>query len=236
MGGGTAYLIVKATIDALDAVCVLEAGGTGRRDTIPSLPSLIPVEPTDVAQFQLTAPDRTEARLRRLLEPWQLYSQSYRLQTAFFGMSTRQYVYMHKADLVRRALGRSPVPDPQTALSPEELADATRDVVVEIPRSVGTPRAGDLRAVSPVLFDLATAIKTRGKRGVVFALAHHRPDLADSARADFNTWFAPYVTFVKITIPPRLLLDGTHLSAPGSAALAARLVNLMPVASAVGHP
>jgi hypothetical protein len=75
---GSAYLITKNIIDAVDTIYLFHVGGTAH----PMLPQLVTVGPGDVARFTLTPPDDVEVRLGGLLGFWHLYRDAYRLQAA----------------------------------------------------------------------------------------------------------------------------------------------------------
>ena len=99
---GSALLIAKASIDAADSFFVLSHTDSTAN---PRLPLLIPVSEDDRRRFSLTAPDALEQWLSTGANHWRLYRDSYRLQAAFFGTATRQYLYLNKGRLARAVVG-----------------------------------------------------------------------------------------------------------------------------------
>lgn len=215
MSTPTAYLIARAVVDSVDRFYVLDVGATVARQ----LPMMIPVDAGDVMRFGLEPPD-IEPRLENALGFWKLYAYGYRLQSAMFGMSTRQYLYLHKSEAITRLRGR-PLPDTTPAAIPGG-AEASRRIAVADGRATWFPspnRMQQIRKEYPVLWDLATTVREHGKQAVLIALEGHSNSL-DDAREDLNAYFHPDVRFVKIGVPPDLKLDGAHLSPLGAAAVA----------------
>jgi len=194
------------------------------------LPSLVTVDPADLARFRLRSPDRIEAYLERSLGFWKLYDLSYRLQSALFGTSTRNYLYLHKTELVRRAVGL-PVQDDPAPVTAAAAESAAATIVVTARRSGSSPdrrRQQVLAGSYPFEWDFAEVVRSHNKRGVFIEMNRISPEIRDEDRADLNAAFAPAITFVKISVPPALLLDGGHLSPLGSAAVARALVTEAP--------
>lgn len=222
---GSAYLITKNIIDAVDTIYLFHVGVTAH----PMLPQLVTVGPGDVARFTLTPPDDVEVRLGGLLGFWRLYRDAYRLQAALFGTSMRQYVYRHKASIPGalwraasgRAMGDGGVPKPGS--EPPALLD-----VVEVQTDVASApvteaRRRGLAAAYPVLWDYAELVRAYRKHAVVVAIDRSSSPILQIDRADLNLIFHPHVSFVALSIPPVFQFDGLHLSAPGAQAVAQAL-------------
>jgi hypothetical protein len=222
---GSAYLMTKNIIDAVDTIYLFHIGGTAH----PMLPQLVAVGPGDVARFTLTPPDDVEARLGGLLGFWRLYRDAYRLQAALFGTSTRQYVYRHKASLPsaiwRAASGRAM--DDESVPTPRSEVPALLDVVSVQTDMASAPvteaRSRGLAAAYPLLWDFAELVRAHRKHAVVVAFDRSSSPLLPIDRADLNRIFHPHVSFVALSIPPVFQFDGLHLSVPGARAVAQAL-------------
>ena len=197
---GDSYLVGKAVIDSVDTLYVQVVRHDAAR---PILGMLIPADDADTRRFLLRRPDRIEATLRSLLgRVWRLYAFNDRLQAAFFGTSTRQYVYLHKRELLLAIIGRTPRIPPETPHGTIAVSlSARRDGSV-------LPRA---------LLDLADVAKSHRKRLVILDFQRR------TAAAAFNAAYAPYAEIVTIDVPPALLYDNMHLTAAGAEAVAAAL-------------
>ena len=198
---GDSYLVAKAVIDSVDTLYVQLIPRDGAR---PILGTLLPVDDADAQRFKLRRTDRVEATLRSLLgRVWRLYAVNDRLQTAFFGTSTRQYLYLHKRDLLLAALGRAPHVTPAAPRS-------------AVPVSLSARRDG--AALTRSLLDLAELAKSHHKRLVILDFEQR------TAAADFNARFAPYAEIVAIDVPQALRFDTQHLTPAGANAVAAALI------------
>ncbi len=213
----SAYLVAKATIDAVDHVYVLS-----RTDvlTTPLVARRIPVDDEDARRFGLPPLDPIETPLQEAAKSWKLYRDSYRLQAAIFGTSSRQYLYLHKGDLVRSLL---PVVRAQTT-TPSGSAEAT----AAAPVAAGMPGADRLDAIrrqSPeLLWNFAELFQRRGKRVAFLHVAAFSEWLRDGAAvADFNRAFFPHARVIVLDLPERLLADTIHLNATGAASAARAL-------------
>jgi hypothetical protein len=125
---GSAYLITKATLGAVDHVYLLSR--TALVDE-PLIGNRIPMDAEDARRFGVPAADRLEASLRRIAQHWALYRDSYRLQAALFGTSSRQFIYLHKGDLARALFsvaGAQPL-----AATPADGASATAPMAAGMP-------------------------------------------------------------------------------------------------------
>jgi hypothetical protein len=224
-GTPSAYLIAKSMIDAVDLLYVLNL----LTDPAPDIPRLIPIDPQDVTRFHLALPDQTEATLERPLAAWNLYRESYRLQSALFGTSTRQYLYLHKADLFHRLRGDAPADTTPAVI--EGTDEAIRRITFVDQRSPAPPgeeRTALLKRRFDLLWDFATMVRAHHKRAVFIEVDGHSSPIADDDRADLNALFYPSVKFVKVAVPDDLKVDRLHFSPLGCAAVARLLAQAAP--------
>jgi hypothetical protein len=205
---GTSYLVAKDIIDSVDVLYVQVVGGEAN----PLLPSLIPVDDSDLRRFHLEAPNRVETRLESWLgRVWHLYADNYRLQAALFGTSTRVFVYMHKKD-------------PLKALHATHSAEAwpaiRGEVSVRAPRKPGPVLAQN--GQQRIKNDLAALARAHHKR-VVFLEFEWTNNATDGEDAAFNAAYAPYAETIIVHVPPAVTFDGQHLVPASSAAVAQAL-------------
>jgi len=222
---GSSYLITRAMIDSVDALFVQVVG----EGADPMLPALIPVDDADVRRFALTAPDPLESRLRAAAGIWRMYALNYRFQAALLGTSTRQYLYLHKQDIVTRLA--APVFAPALAAppaAPPPWAAADEPLVFRSPRGPTTPsglRRRQLRKEHQLLWEFADLVKSRQKRVVFMQIDQPVTPVIEAEAADFNATFAPFAEMVIVTIPPGLKFDGRHMTPRGASALANALAS-----------
>lgn len=223
---GGSYLMAKAMIEAIDTMYVLVIGSAAD----PSLAKLIPVRDEDVTRFDIERPDRVEQALHRGLGFWNAYTNSYRVQSALFGTSTRVYWYLHKGNLASRVLGRpidqdsvpSLVPDPDHA-----IRHLTWDKRLAAPRP--SPARRELLANRySLLWQFAMLATEHGKQVVFIELGQHSPEISDEDRGDLNATFEPHATFIRVGVPAALTTDSLHLTPVGSAAVAELLAREVP--------
>lgn len=198
---GDDYLVGKAVIDSVDTLYVQLIRRDGAR---PILGTLIPVDDADARRFELDRPDPIEATLQSTLgRVWHLYADNERLQAALLGTSARQYLYLHKRELLLAALGRAPQIPPENPRSTIAVSLSQRNGMLRLPRS---------------LLELADVAKAHRKRLVILDFQQR------VAAADFNAKYAPYAEIVTIDVPPALRFDTQHLTPAGANAVAAMLV------------
>jgi hypothetical protein len=214
---GSSYLISRAVIDSIDRLYVLRSGEAAD----PLLPSLIPVDADDLRAFKLGPPDRAEQALERSLGWWHLYRSSYRLQAALFGSSTRQYLYVHKGELVRKVVASVRAQaGPASAITPQTTAiELDRPLAGERP----APDSRSLEAKYPLMWRFGQLVRDHGKRAVFLHIDGYSNAMATADIAAFNRVFGPNVEIVVLRIPRSLTFDGVHLTAAGSRALAVLL-------------
>lgn len=208
------FLVARAAVDAVDTMVVLVTGGAAH----PRLPELVPVAEEDLHAFGLRRPG-LEQRLQRGAEAWRLYAHRHRLQAALFGASTRQFLYLHKGELARRAMGAWREPPPRGAPPPPPAGAVT----LRAPHADPGPSAARrhaLREAYPLPWRFAELARAHGKRLVLLQLGASGGEVAPADVPDFNAAFAPSAEVVLLGIDPALTLDGQHLSVPGAAALA----------------
>lgn len=222
---GTSYLIYNDVIDSADCAFIQFYGASADA----SLPALIPVDDTDVARFHLRTPNPMEKRLESGLGViWHLYGLNYRLQTALFGTSTRQSLYINKRNLVRSLIAHV------HRLSPEERpvwqGGNGAQVEMHVPHAPAMPdeRASQLlRGTQPLLWSLGTLAKTHRKHTVLLHL--DMPGevwISEPEAGEFNALFAPFTEIVQIKIPRALTFDGQHMTPEGARSFAKALVRV----------
>jgi hypothetical protein len=218
-GMGSSYLISRAVIDSVDRLYVLRKGEAAD----PILPSLIPVSADDVLTFNLLPVDRVERALERAIGWWHLYRSAYRLQASMFGTSTRQFVYLHKGDLARAVL-RPLI----AAQNDAKQAPGVEGAQIELsyPAFAGRPLPDEERSVEekdPLMWRFATLARDHGKRLTLLQFDGYSAPMAVDDIATFNAAFSPSAEILVLRVPRSLTFDGMHLTATGSAALAAVL-------------
>lgn len=219
---GSAFLVAKAAIDAVDLVYVLRHVES-RAD--PILPRLIPVDEADRTRFHLAGPRRAEAWLSSAVNHWRLYRDAYRLQAALFGTSTQEYLYRNKG-----ALARPPSAQPHAGETGRVSTGET--ITTDAPASDALPgpvRHAQLRQQHPELWAFGDLFAARRKSVVLLHIPEYSDALSLDAIADFNRVFAPYGRILILHIPPALTFDGQHLTRAGAAQLARALWNARPV-------
>ena len=218
---GSMYLMSKAVIDTTDIFYVFHHKG----DADPLLPKGIAVDAQDAKRFHLQLPSRADQAFDRLHRLWRLSRYSYRLQGAWFGTSTRQYVYLHKGEWARRLLGTTQ----EDAGRPPPLAPRPRERAVwnapTIHRSVSEAERAALARQYALAWDYATLLATHGKHGVYIETSIEVGLANDHDREMLNAIFHPYVIFARVDIPDSWLLsDRTHLSPEGCRGMAELLM------------
>lgn len=215
---GEAYLISKAVIDAVEVCYLFRSDDDGPVN--PLLPQLIDVSLEDAARFGLTRPSPFQERSDRLASRWRLARYSYRLQAAWFGTSTRQFLYLQVGRVAKRLLG----PPPMTAADPPTASPEL--VGLEAPsgnRDVSDQETARLSSRYPLLWDYAQLLASHRKRGVIidFSDLDASAQMTEGDRRLFNTVFHPYVVAAKLIVPPSWRLhDRRHLTPAGSRGVA----------------
>lgn len=216
----SSYLMAKAIVDAVDSLFVL----VGPRSTANAmLPSLIPVDESDLRDFALPPPDRVERRLQSLAGAWRLYAYRHRMQAALFGTSTRQYLYLHKRDIARRLVAPvyAPLPPPAVSWQPGDGRVTLRAL-----RPSSLPDAGrrqQLRQRHELLCRFADLARDHRTRTVFVQVDGISVELDDAEAADFNAIFAPSAEVVSLGVPAALRYDNLHVTPQGAQAVAAAL-------------
>ena len=214
---GSAYLMSKAIIDAVDAFYLFPIGD----DAHSLLPKLIEVSAEDAQRFNLTLPSRFERAFDRLIGFWRLRRYSYRLQGAWFGTSSRQYVYLHKGEWVRRLLGQGA---PGIGAGPEGLPPAPRELagwdapVAE--QEVSPEEAARLAGRYPLVWEYAQLLQRHRKYGAIVELARGTATISREDRGLLNAYFHPYVIVAQLSVPDSWFIDNVHCTEEGTLAVA----------------
>ena len=216
---GSIYLVAKAAIPAVDLIYVLSRTYDPRTPIIAG--GRVPIDNDDRRRFGVPAPDAVEEQLRRGVDRWALYRQSYRLQAALFGTSARQYVYLHKGAMVRRLLATVTAATIDAQPVEAEMF-ATAPLSASMP---GSERLVELReASSGLLWSFGELARSHRKTIAILQVPGFSDWLADhDAVADFNRVFFPFARVVMLSVPAGHMSDGMHLTATGSAAAALAL-------------
>ena len=212
---GNSFLIARALIDSIDRLYVLRVHD--RADA--RLPSLIPIDDSDLRQFALARPDTIERTLQRRMGWWRLYYYTYRLQMAALGTSTRQYIYLHKGELARGLVARIRAAGVPAPLGPGAIT-------ITRPVHPGPVPPGVQQAVARnqwLVWRFGELARDHGKRLVLLHIARYSDAMSEEEMGVFNRSFAPHAEIVMLRIPRELTHDGQHLSDEGSRALAMAL-------------
>jgi hypothetical protein len=215
-GSGSEYLIAKAMIDGIDHVYIQST----KDGELLMLPSLIPVDETDLKRFHLQAPNALEAALeRQLSRVSNLYAYNYRMQAALFGTSTRQFLYLNKKQIIKTLLrlNRNDATPPPAA---GEQAIAWRTPRTLDDRGLSKPGVQKALASLSPFAELARAHRKHITIVVYEPAAKPRDTTADAL---FNRMNGPYAEVVILTVPPELTYDQRHLTRAGAAAAARAL-------------
>jgi hypothetical protein len=213
---GSSYLISKAIIGSIDRLFILRQGEAAD----PLLPRLIPVEHSDMVAFKLPEPDSMERALVLLAERWRLYALTYRIQSALFGSSTRQYIYLHKGDFARRLFARERAETPG-------VPDPVIEIRLTAPRSADLPspeRLRGLRARYPLLCNFGDLIVLHRKQGVFLQIDGYSEAISQDDVGAFNAAFAPYAMIAVFRTPDAATYDRMHLTSAGAVAVAKALL------------
>lgn len=230
---GSAYLITKQLLDSVEAVVLVVPGGDAAD---PLLPALIPLLTDDAERFGLSRPSPWQVKAARLGRFWRLKRYAYRLQGAWFGTSTRQFVYLNKSRWIKALLGRR-----GQAVSRDPLpVVAVAEGVWLSPRAAVQPSDGELQGLRNahlLLYDYAQLVLEHKRRGVIVQFSGQRGVMSPEQLKLFNAHFAPYVTAVEMRIPQAwLTADKVHLTAAGSAGVAQLIYQHAPATLGLGAP
>lgn len=214
---GSAYLVAKAAIGSIDEAYLLSHTNPVAN---PLIAELVDVEPTDRATFGLPGPPGAlETRLDQLLSSWRLYRDSYRLQAALFGTSSRQYLYLNKSRFARALIAPLRAQEQPAAARP--AVEATTPIAQAMP-SPG--RVAALRQQGPPLaWAFADLFRRHDKTLVLLQLPGFAEWLPDADLADFNRIAFPHARIVRLRIPIEWMFDNVHVTADGARAVAGAL-------------
>lgn len=217
----SAYLISKPLVHSVDTFVLFFHDDIWEEKAYPLLPKLIEVSPEDASRFQLKLPSKFEKIFGRFNRLWRLNYYSYRLQAAWFGTSTRQFVYLQ----MKRLLGREPRPRHLMVAEPPPASQqlAGWDAPL-IPGPVSEVQVERFAARYPLLWDYGQLL-VRNKRKGLFIEFSHEEVVSDEDRGVFNVYFHPYVLLVKMSVPAEwFMADRSHLTAEGARGVAWTLV------------
>jgi hypothetical protein len=216
---GSAYLIAKSVMDSVDTVFLFSRPGVVND----VLTNVIPVADEDLQRFDLRAV--ATSPLARLAMRWRLYRDSYRIQAALFGTSTRMYIYMHKGEIVRNAWASVTGRRVDDQFVPAEHTTDLPEVTARIPLATAG-ESTSLDGADPLLVRLAQAFRERGKRIVIVQIADYAELMPEPVIAAFNAAFAPNASVAIIDRLPSARLDTIHFNREGAAAAAQALRHL----------
>lgn len=216
---GDMYLIAKSVLDSIATLYVFDRLPRIRHQ---QLPRLVPVAPDDLARFGLTPP--IPASGNEILSFWRLFRDSYRIQAAGLGTSTRVFTYSRLVTAGRTLRRRSDPRAAEPAVDGSAIGVDSR--IADAPPSA--ERAAVLSRRRALLWDFAQLVRDRHRTAVFVEMATNEGTLAADERADLNAQFGPDVRFVLVEVPPALMLDGSHLNRTGAVALAEILWRLRP--------
>jgi hypothetical protein len=211
---GSAYLVAKAAIASIDEAYLLSL-----TDPIanPLMAKLVDVEAADRVTFRLPPPPGVlEKTVAQALGSWRLYQDSYRLQAAMFGTSSRQFIYLNKSRFVRAVI--APLRAQEAPAATRPAIEATTPLALAMP---SPSRIEALRAAGPPLvWAFADLFASHGKTLVLLQLPGYAEWLPDADLADFNRVGYPHVRIVRLQIPTEWMFDNLHVTADGARAAA----------------
>jgi hypothetical protein len=211
---GSAYLVAKAAIGSIDEAYLLSRTYPVAN---PLMAKLVDVEPADRAAFALAEPPgRLDQLLVRTLSSWRLYRDSYRLQAALFGTSSRQFIYLNKSRFARAVIAPLRAQEPTATTGP--AIEATTPLAPAMPPP---SRIAALRAAGPPLvWQFADLFARHGRTLALLQLPGYAEWLPEAELADFNRVAHPHVRIVRLRIPTEWMFDNVHVTADGARAVA----------------
>lgn len=211
---GSAYLVANSAIGAIDEAYLLSRTYPVAN---PLMAKLVDVEPADRTTFHLPAPaGALETRLARVLGSWRLYRDSYRLQAALFGTSSRQFIYLNKSRFARALIAPLRAQEPPAATRPAIAATTPLADVMPSPQRIAALR----QAGPPLVWAFADLFASHGKTLVLLQLPGYAEWLPEADLADFNRAGYPHVRIVRLQIPTEWMFDNVHVTADGARAVA----------------
>jgi hypothetical protein len=199
---GTTYLMAKAIIDSVDVLFVQITGESANR----VVASLIPIDKGDLQRFGLQPPDPLEQWLKEKTgRVWHLYGANERIQAAIFGTSTREYLYLHKRDILMALLRRRAAPPPSRPLVNEQP-------ILIVPPANRLPFSNHALTSQEALVRRFAALGRSHHKRVVFLEFEYG---TTSSLASFDPANVPNAEVVIIHVPATLTFDGQHLTEQG---------------------
>jgi hypothetical protein len=200
---GSNEVIAAAVETAIDRFYIL-------RGSVKVEPRLGLMFPITIYDTRFERPNLLEERLQSLVGFWNLYTSTYRLQAAWFGTSTREYIHQR----LHRASART-------------FPSADGQILVASPRSAVMPvaaRQAERERHDRALWGLCRLVTSGPRRVVVLQIGAPEPGSdGDAEIADFNAACDPYARIVTLVIPPALMYDSRHLTPIGARRVAEAL-------------
>lgn len=216
---GSAYLVAKAAISAIDEAYVLS-----RTDPLADrlMPRLVPVDAADRRTFNLPAePGPIDRRFVQLLNFWRLYRDSYRLQAALFGTSSRQYLYLNKSRFARALIAPLQAQGQRSAAGPAIAAETPVADVMPGPERLAALRSSGSR----MTWAFADLFAAHGRSVALLQLPGYSDWMPEADLADFNRAGHPHVRIIRLRIPLDATFDRLHFTADGARSAAQVLVD-----------
>ena len=214
---GSAYLVAKAAIGSIDEAYLLSRTYPVAN---PLMAKLVDVEPADRVTFRLPPPPGAlETTVAQALGFWRLYRDSYRLQAALLGTSSRQFIYLNKSRFARALI--APLRAQEAPATTRPAIEATTPLALAMP---SPERVAALRQSGPPLvWAFADLFASHGKTLVLLQLPGYAEWLPEADLADFNRIGYPHVRIVRLQIPTGWMFDNVHVTADGARAVASVL-------------
>lgn len=232
----SSYLLATRIVDAIDVAFLIPA------DWPPQalLPRVLDLSDEETRRWGYPSSDRSalDRLVNGLLGRWHLYRDAYRLQTGLWGTSTKQFIYVNKSQAIAAALGRY-----RTPREAARLRDADSEYLRtwDVPPLIAESAARSdevmdaLRFRQPALVAFAELFVSRRKPAYVIEISDRHVVLDARERAAMNERFAPYVRFVLLAPPRRLIFDGLHFTPEGTATVATMLDRIRRADAAPGR-
>lgn len=213
---GSSYLIAKAMIDSVNTFVVL---GRDASHVHPLLPRLIPIDAGDRRKYEIE--DVDQPWLAGVAAHWRLYRDTYRLQAAMFGTSTRQLLYLNKGRIVRDAIGmlRGRTRPVDVPVLPSDTVPPVRMWIPATPTAGSTPPM----VQHPIVVDFGELFRAAGKRVILLQVRGYSEYVSEAEAAAFNGWYAPNAQIVIVDVPADATFDGMHFTREGATAVAREL-------------
>ncbi|MDD5431429.1 MAG: hypothetical protein PHO70_00355 [Candidatus Omnitrophica bacterium] len=222
LGEENAYIILKNLIDSVDLVIVLHS--PSGKVPIQGLYQHLDIDDEDAAFFKI---NNKESIINKRLsyyvgKIWKLSKYSHRIQNGLFQTSTKNYLYLHKADLFSFLSAKK-----SSGLLPFD-SDSCEDLIVNrhIPElkdykltkaDSGSINLNETEAALYKKFFKLASLKR--KKIFFFGLDHYAP-YNKKELSEYNRLFGPSLVFMNLESTESFTFDKTHLTTKGSCAVA----------------